>query len=48
VAHRGSRLSAVRWAADHAVHEALGIKPFDLDRCRELTQGLLARIDPPP
>lgn len=31
VAHRGSRLSAVRWAADQAVHEALGLKPFDED-----------------
>lgn len=29
VIHRGSRLSAVRWAEDQAVAEALGIEPFD-------------------
>jgi len=27
--HRGSRLSAVRWAEDQAVAEALGLEPFD-------------------
>lgn len=31
VIHRGSRLSAVRWAEDQAVAEALGIEPFDED-----------------
>jgi hypothetical protein len=31
VVHRGSRLSAVRWAEDQAVAEALGIEPFDED-----------------
>ncbi|MCH7615332.1 MAG: IS1634 family transposase [Nitrospinae bacterium] len=31
VAHQGSRLSAVRWAADHAVAEVLGLAPFDED-----------------
>lgn len=31
VAHQGSRLSAVRWAADHAVAEVLGLAAFDED-----------------
>ena len=31
VAHRGSRLSAVRWAQDHAVAEVLGLAAFDED-----------------
>jgi hypothetical protein len=31
VVHRGSRLSAVRWAEDQAVAEALGLEPFDED-----------------
>jgi transposase len=31
VAHRGSRLSAVRWAVDHAVREILGLEVFDED-----------------
>jgi hypothetical protein len=31
VAHQGSRLSAARWAEDHAVAEVLGLKPFDED-----------------
>ncbi len=29
VAHQGSRLSAVRWATDHAVAEVLGLPAFD-------------------
>ena len=29
VAHRGSRLSSVRWAATQAVHEVLGLDDFD-------------------
>jgi transposase len=29
VAHQGSRLSAVRWARDHAVKEVLGLSYFD-------------------
>jgi Transposase DDE domain len=29
VAHQGSRLSAVRWARDHAVAEVLGLDAFD-------------------
>jgi hypothetical protein len=45
VAHRGSRLSAVRWAADQAVGEVLGIGEFDED---DLYQALeeLARHQP--
>ena len=31
LAHQGSRLSAVRWAEDHAVTEVLGLKQFDED-----------------
>src|SRR4029453_16501591 len=31
VAAQGSRLSAVRWAAQHAVAETLGLGPFDED-----------------
>src|SRR5215470_14968245 len=31
VAAQGSRLSAVRWAAQHTVAETLGLKPFDED-----------------
>ena len=31
VAAQGSRLSAVRWAAHHAVAETLGLGPFDED-----------------
>jgi hypothetical protein len=31
VAHRGSRLSAVRWAPQHAVSEILGLRDFAAD-----------------
>src|SRR4029453_15187818 len=31
VAAQGSRLSAVRWATQHAVAETLGLQPFDED-----------------
>jgi transposase len=31
VAHQGSRLSAVRWAQQHAVREVLGVSQFDED-----------------
>ena len=31
LAHQGSRLSAVRWAAEHAVAEVIGLKDFDED-----------------
>jgi transposase len=42
VAHQGSRLSAVRWAQQHAVSEVLGLSRFDEDdlyaTLEELTQ----------
>lgn len=38
VAHQGSRLSAARWAQDHAVAETLGLHGFDED-------GLYAALD---
>src|SRR5215475_276736 len=42
VAHQGSRLSAVRWAQQHAVSEVLGLSGFDEDdlyaTLEELTQ----------
>ena len=31
ISHQGSRLSAVRWAKDHAVEEILGLSNFDED-----------------
>ena len=31
IAHQGSRLSAVRWAQDHALKEAMGLDGFDED-----------------
>ena len=31
IAHQGSRLSAVRWARDHAVKAILGLERFDED-----------------
>lgn len=31
IAHQGSRLSAVRWAREHAVSEVLGLEGFDED-----------------
>jgi transposase len=31
IAHQGSRLSAVRWAREHAVSEVLGVRGFDED-----------------
>jgi transposase len=35
IAHQGSRLSAVRWAQDHAVKAVLGLKGFDEDELYE-------------
>ena len=35
VAHHGSRLSAVRWSAHHAVEAVLGLAPFDEDELYE-------------
>jgi transposase len=43
VAHQGSRLSSVRWAADHAVREVLGVQPFDEDDLYAALDDLCAR-----
>jgi len=43
IAHRGSRLSAVRWAEDHAVEEVLGIQTFTEDDLYEALDDLSAR-----
>jgi hypothetical protein len=40
VAHRGSRLSAVRWARDQAVKEAMGLSRFDEDDLYEALDWL--------
>jgi hypothetical protein len=40
MAHRGSRLSAVRWAPDHAVAESLGLSHFDEDDLYETLDWL--------
>ena len=45
VAHQGSRLSAVRWARDHAVAEVLGIGSFDEDDLYAALDDLCARQD---
>src|SRR5271165_1382608 len=41
VAHQGSRLSAVRWAQDHAVSEVLGLDSFDEDDLYDVTSSYL-------
>jgi len=43
VGHQGSRLSAVRWAEDHAVAEVLGLSPFDEDDLYAALDDLCAR-----
>lgn len=43
VAHQGSRLSAVRWARDHAVAEILGLRGFDEDDLYAALDDLCAR-----
>ena len=43
VAHQGSRLSAVRWAKDHAVPEVLGLDSFDEDDLYAALDDLCAR-----
>ena len=43
VAHQGSRLSAVRWAEDHAVAEILGLIKFDEDNLYAALDDLCAR-----
>ena len=46
VAHQGSRLSAVRWAVDHAVAEVLGLGSFDEDDLYAALDDLCARQEP--
>ena len=41
--HQGSRLSAVRWAEDHAVAEILGVSSFDEDDLYAALDDLCAR-----
>jgi hypothetical protein len=43
VAHQGSRLSAVRWGAEHAVAEVLGLSAFDEDDLYAALDDLCAR-----
>ena len=43
LAHQGSRLSAVRWAEDHAVSEVLGLSSFDEDDLYAALDDLCAR-----
>jgi len=43
VAHRGSRLSAVRWAQDHAVAEVLALPGFDEDDLYHALEDLCVR-----
>ncbi len=43
LAHQGSRLSAVRWAQDHAVAEVLGLDGFDEDDLYVALDYLCAR-----
>ena len=43
VAHQGSRLSAVRWAEDHAVREVLDLESFDEDDLYAALDDLCAR-----
>ena len=45
VAHQGSRLSAVRWAKDHAVAEILGLPAFDEDDLYEALDWLGTQQD---
>ncbi len=42
VAHQGSRLSAVRWARDHAVAAVLGLSRFDEDDLYEALEWAAA------
>jgi transposase len=43
LAHRGSRLSAVRWAQDHAVEEVLALPAFDEEDLYRALDDLCAR-----
>jgi hypothetical protein len=46
LAHQGSRLSAVRWAQEHAVAEVLGLGAFDEDDLYAALDDLCARQPP--
>jgi len=46
VAHQGSRLSAVRWAKNHAVAEVLALGAFDEDDLYAALDHLCARQEP--
>jgi transposase len=43
LAHQGSRLSAVRWAQDHAISEVLSLTSFDEDELYAALDDLCAR-----
>jgi transposase len=45
VAHQGSRLSAVRWAQQHAVREVLGVSRFDEDDLYRTLEAVAQRQD---
>ena len=45
MAHQGSRLSAVRWAQQHAVHEVLGVGSFDEDDLSHTLDAVAQRQD---
>jgi len=45
IAHQGSRLSAVRWAKEHAVAEVLGVSEFDEDDLYSVLTDLAKRQD---
>src|SRR4029434_8407692 len=45
VAHQGSRLSAVRWAQQHAGHEVLGVGSFDEDDLYHTLDAVAQRQD---
>src|SRR4029453_6299219 len=45
VAHQGSRLSAVRWAQQHAVREVLGVSRFDEDDLYRTLDAVAQRQD---
>ena len=45
MAHPGSRLSAVRWAQQHAVREVLGVGSFDEDDLYHTLDAVAQRQD---
>jgi hypothetical protein len=46
LAHQGSRLSAVRWARDHAVKEVLGLNYFDEEDLYEALEWIASQQAP--